>query len=296
MDLSTPRLNYFSNISDQQNIINVQTPRIQYYSFSSNLVDGQEESIAHVEDNLNEQMTNVGENANLNIRNNEINTEPYTDIMIEEKPQPRIVNVVSMVELDCQLNLKNIAKTCLNAEYNPARINAVIMRKKEPKTAALVFYTGVIICTGANNEEDSKTAAKKYAKDIRNLGYDVKFKNFKIINIVATCDLKFNIHLTKLNTNISYQLGKKLKGNDLKEKISYEPQIFPGLIYRMDKPRLAVLVFASGKINFVGAKERDDVYKALDKIYDKLKEFKLEHTKKMETNTVTNKEKDFNNI
>jgi len=189
-----------------------------------------------------------------------------------------------MVDLGCPLNLREIASKCVNAEYNPARINAVIMRLKNPKTASLIFNTGILICTGANNEIDSKIAAKRYAKSIRSLGYEVKFKNFKIINIVATCDVGFNIHLTKLNLKIAHSLGKTLKGDELKEKISYEPQIFPGLIYRMDKPKLAILVFASGKVNIVGAKERDEVYKAIEKMYPILLKYKLEFSKKAEKN------------
>jgi len=281
MNTPTQNLNFFSSISGIQNNFNVQTPRMQYYSFSSNLDDNQEDSLSHIADNINEQKTNIEENRVLNIQKNEIKTEPSTGLIINELPQPRIVNVVSMVELDCKLNLQKIAKTCLNAEYNPSRINAVIMRIKEPKTAALIFHTGILICTGANNEEDSKTATKKYAKIIKSLNNDVKFKNFKIINIVATCDVKFNIHLTKLNSKIAYLLSKELKKNEVKQKISYEPQMFPGLIYRMDEPKLAILVFASGKVNFVGVKERDDAYKALEIIYPLLKKHKLEIANKI---------------
>ena len=292
--MNTPNQSFelFSNINAIQNSLNIQTPRMQYYSIFTN----QDDTPTEAQENLNEQLTNEGENTNINVQNNSIKTEISTNAIIDEIPQPRIVNVVSMVNLGCQLNLQKIGKTCLNAEYNPTRINAVIMRIKNPKTAALIFNSGILICTGANNEIDSKVAAKRYAKDIRKLGYEVKFINFKIINIVATCDLKFNIHLTKLNSKIAYLLGKTLKGDDLKEKISYEPQIFPGLIYRMDKPRLAILVFASGKVNIVGAKERDEAYKAIEKIYPTLQKYKLEYSKKGESIIGNKNEKEFNNI
>jgi len=113
---------------------------------------------------------------------------------------------------------------------------------------------------------------------------------------VATCDLKFNVHLTKLNAKVSYLLGKTLKGDELKEKISYEPQIFPGLIYRMDKPRLAILVFASGKVNIVGAKARDETYKAIKKIYPTIYKYKLDYPKKIVSNNATKIENEFNDI
>jgi len=110
-------------------------------------------------------------------------------------PQPHIVNIVSMVNLGTPLNLREIALQCKNAEYNPSRINAVIMRIKKPKTAALIFNSGIIIVLGARDKEESKEAAKIYTKQIKNLRYKVKFSNFKIVNIVATCDLGFPIKL-----------------------------------------------------------------------------------------------------
>ena len=117
-------------------------------------------------------------------------------------PQPQIVNIVSMVNLRVPLNLKLIALKCRNSEYNPSRINAVIMRIKEPKAAALIFNSGIIIVLGARDKEKSKQAAKIFAKQIKNLiknlGYEAKFSDFKIVNIVATCDLGFPIKLTQL--------------------------------------------------------------------------------------------------
>ncbi|KAG2548936.1 hypothetical protein PVAP13_9KG538500 [Panicum virgatum] len=70
-------------------------------------------------------------------------------------------NIVSTVNLDCQLDLKMIALQARNAEYNPKRFAAVIMRIREPKTTALVFASGKMVCTGAKSEEHSKLAARK---------------------------------------------------------------------------------------------------------------------------------------
>ena len=197
-----------------------------------------------------------------------------------------------MVDLGCKLNLSEIAKTCKNSEYNPVKLNAVIMRIKEPKSVTLIFNSGKMVCAGAKNEQDSKIATKKFAKNIKKLVGEVKFKNFRIINMVATCDFKFRVHLTKLNSEISYKLSKTLNNNELKKKKSYEPQIFPGLIYHMDKPKLAVLVFASGKVNFVGFKESEDAFKALKNINPFIQKYKIILKNKNEET----KEKEFNNI
>ena len=288
--MNTP-LNLINFASSQSLMENLDTPRIQYYSSSSNQEYEKDES--EILNELNDNKNNKKEENKEIIKENEtVKTQADTALLNPEIPNLRIVNVVSMVDLGCQLNLSDIAKSCKNSEYNPVRLNAVIMRIKEPKSVALIFNSGKMVCAGAKNEEDSKTAAKKFAKTVKKLVNQVIFKNFRIINMVATCDFKFRIHLTKLNSEISYKLRKTLNSKELEKKISYEPQIFPGLIYHMDKPKLAVLVFSSGKVNFVGIKERDDAFEALKNIQPFIQKYKIVIKNKNEEA----KEKEFDNI
>ncbi|KAM1093171.1 hypothetical protein ACFX2J_008241 [Malus domestica] len=174
---------------------------------------------------------------------------------------PTLQNIVSTVNLDCKLDLKQIALQARNAEYNPKRFAAVIMRIREPKTTALIFASGKMVCTGAKSEHQSKLAARKYARIIQKLGFNAKFKDFKIQNIVGSCDVKFPIRLEGL----AYSHGAFS---------SYEPELFPGLIYRMKQPKIVLLIFVSGKIVITGAKVRDDTYKAFENIYPVLTEFR----------------------
>lgn len=92
---------------------------------------------------------------------------------------PMLQNIVSTVNLDCKLDLKAIALQARNAEYNPKRFAAVIMRIREPKTTALIFASGKMVCTGAKSEQQSKLAARKYARIIQKLGFPAKFKDPK---------------------------------------------------------------------------------------------------------------------
>lgn len=170
-------------------------------------------------------------------------------------------NIVSTVNLGCRLDLKQIALHARNAEYNPKRFAAVIMRIREPKTTALIFASGKMVCTGAKSEELSKLAARKYARIIQKLGFPAKFTDFKIQNIVGSCDVKFPIRLEGL-------------AHDHSTYSSYEPELFPGLIYRMVQPKIVLLVFVSGKIVLTGAKVRDEIYTAFENIYPVLTEFK----------------------
>jgi len=275
---SNSHITYYNQVYDNSNInSNTNISQIQ------NLLDNH--NIKHQEDKVADAI------------NSEAKEDKSTDINTNEIgiPQPRIVNIVSMVNLCKRLNLKEIALQCTNSEYNPSRINAVIMRIKEPKTAALIFNSGVIIVLGARDKENSKKAAKIFAKNIKQLGYDVKFKNFKIVNIVATCDLKFPIKLTKLSLELNAKLSNNNNNNTDKKQCFYEPDTFPGLIYHMRNPQLTVLVFKSGKINFVGAKNRNDIFDALGKIYPLFRKYKNDIIMKQENDEDIN-EAEFSNI
>jgi transcription initiation factor TFIID TATA-box-binding protein len=182
-------------------------------------------------------------------------------------------NIVATVNLDCRLDLKTIALHARNAEYNPKvrfliivgraqltfpqRFAAVIMRIRDPKTTALIFASGKMVVTGAKSEDDSKLASRKYARIIQKLGFGAKFTDFKIQNIVGSCDIKFPIRLE----------GLASKHHNFS---SYEPELFPGLIYRMMKPKIVLLIFVSGKIVLTGAKVREEIYTAFELIYPTL--------------------------
>ncbi|XP_022914530.2 uncharacterized protein [Onthophagus taurus] len=180
-------------------------------------------------------------------------SDPFVNITLQ--------NCVSTVDVGCQLDLMTINFRTRNSEYNPARFNGVVMRIRDPRTTALIFKTGKIIVTGARNEHDGLLASKKFARIIQKLNFNVKFTKFKVQNIVASCDLRFPIKLENLN-QIHGQFS------------SYEPELFPGLIYRMVKPRLVLLIFVNGKIVFTGAKTRQDIKEAFDNIYPILKSFR----------------------
>ena len=111
---------------------------------------------------------------------------PITPCSADPGIVPQLQNIVSTVNLGCKLDLKKIALQARNAEYNPKRFAAVIMRIREPRTTALIFSSGKMVCTGAKSEEQSRLAARKYARIVQKLGFDVSL---------------INLFITKLNTN-----------------------------------------------------------------------------------------------
>ena len=200
--------------------------------------------------------SSMKDNANLSH-----NTSIFIEEMSKTNSLPKLQNIVSTSNLKCVLDLREIALKAKNAEYNPRRFAAVIMRIKEPKTTALIFSSGKIVCTGARTEEESRQASRIYAKIILKLGFPVKFTEFTVQNIVASCDVKFPIRLEGLaNTYLKF--------------CSYEPEMFPGLIFHMLDPKIVLLIFVSGKIVLTGAKKREDIYKAYQKIIPILTQFR----------------------
>uniref|UniRef100_A0A7R9V3E6 TATA-box binding protein n=1 Tax=Chlamydomonas euryale TaxID=1486919 RepID=A0A7R9V3E6_9CHLO len=101
----------------------------------------------------------------------------------------------------------------------------------------------------------------QYAKIVQKLGFPATFKEFKIQNIVGSCDVKFPIRLEGLSFSMSMFCN-------------YEPEIFPGLIYRMKVPKVVLLIFVSGKVVLTGAKLREEIYRAFENIYPVLQDFR----------------------
>ena len=240
-------------------------------------------STRQVWENQNMETTTDGNNSKLNDsnntvtssnNNNSISSQQQNIKMGKNEPNaneeddaatsgivPTLQNIVATVNLGCRLDLKTVALHARNAEYNPKRFAAVIMRIREPKTTALIFASGKMVVTGAKSEDDSKLASRKYARIIQKIGFAAKFTDFKIQNIVGSCDVKFPIRLEGL----AFSHGTFS---------SYEPELFPGLIYRMVKPKIVLLIFVSGKIVLTGAKQREEIYQAFEAIYPVLSEFR----------------------
>ena len=210
------------------------------------------------------------------------NTSNIINCQKEIYPNPIIQNIVSTVDLDCHINLKEVALQAKNSYYAPQKFSGLIMRIKEPKATALIFSNGKMVCLGAKNEEHSKNACKKFGKILKNLNYPVThLKKFKIENIVSSCDVKFKIPLLKLYIHILQYLDG--------EHVTYEPEIFPGLIYHYvdknnegntERSNIVFLVFDSGKIVIAGAKKINLIFKAFDEFYPVLGKFKGEFQNK----------------
>jgi len=175
--------------------------------------------------------------------------------MIEIKVQ----NIVASTTFAEKLDLDMIAQSLEDAEYEPEQFPGLVYRLKNPKTATLLFRSGKANCTGAKSIKEVETAIEVIARTLKKLGVEV-YKNPEIViqNIVATSDLGGEFNLNE----VAVALGL--------ENVEYEPEQFPGLVYRIREPKVAMLLFGSGKIVCAGARKIEDVSLAVDKLSKEL--------------------------
>lgn len=170
-------------------------------------------------------------------------------------PRVEVENIVASTSFADKLDLDVIAQELEDAEYEPEQFPGLVYRLSNPKTATLLFRSGKANCTGAKTLEDVRKTVDIIAKKLKDMGIEV-YENPEIViqNIVAISDLG-----TELNLNdVAMGLGL--------ENVEYEPEQFPGLVYRLKEPRVAMLLFGSGKIVCTGARKIEDVSKAVDKL------------------------------
>jgi transcription initiation factor TFIID TATA-box-binding protein len=172
---------------------------------------------------------------------------------LEQKyPEPtiEIQNVVASVTLNQRLDLNAIQNAFPEAEYKPAQFPGLVFRLAKPKTATLIFSSGKMVCTGAKSEEEAVKAVKIVVKLLKRENFLIKEEPIiEIQNIVASIDLHGRINLIQAAQSL--------------ENVMYEPEQFPGLIYRMSSPKVVILMFASGKLVCTGAKYEKEVYEAI---------------------------------
>jgi len=165
-----------------------------------------------------------------------------------------------------KLDLDMIAQSLNEAEYEPEQFPGLVYRLKNPKTATLLFRSGKANCTGAKNIEDVRKTIDIIAEKLKKLGMDIhKSLDIVVQNMVAMANLGGELNLTEVATGLGL------------ENIEYEPEQFPGLVYRLKEPKVALLLFSSGKIVCAGARSTEDASKAVNKLSEELNSLGLIH-------------------
>lgn len=173
-----------------------------------------------------------------------------------------IENVVASASLDQKIDLLAIIKVFRNVEYRPKQFPGLVFRLRRPKTATLIFGSGKMVCTGAKSEKMARSAVNKVVRQLKNNGIIILNRpKIEIQNMVASANLQKRIDLET--------------AADILDNVMYEPEQFPGLIYRMKDPKTVLLLFASGKLVCTGAKSEEMVHESVNKIHELLDDYDL---------------------
>ena len=184
--------------------------------------------------------------------------------MSDPKDTINIENVVASTGIGQELDLQSVAMDLEGADYDPEQFPGLVYRTQEPKSAALIFRSGKIVCTGAKSTDDVHESLHIVFEKLRELRIPVDDDpEITVQNIVTSADIGENLNLNA----IAIGLGL--------ENIEYEPEQFPGLVYRLDEPSVVALLFGSGKLVITGGKEPDDAREAVDVIVSRLSELGL---------------------
>ncbi len=191
----------------------------------------------------------------------------HTDLFFQEKgfimaEKIKIENVVASTDIKKIISLDKLLNVLESSEYEPEQFPGLVYRLDNPKVATLIFRSGKIICVGARSTAAAKEALKKTVRNIKKIGIRFNENNLKvkIENIVVAVNLGKDLNLDQL----AFQL----------ENSEYEPEQFPGLVYRIYDPKVAFLLFSSGRVVCAGAKSLDSVKKAVAKLESTLRSLK----------------------
>lgn len=176
---------------------------------------------------------------------------PCIDIIIN--------NVVCTFSTRCHLNLRTVAMEGVNVEYKREQ-GMCNMRIRRPYTTASIWSSGKITCTGATSEPFAKIAARKFARQLQKIGFDVRFCNFKVVNVLGTCSLPFKIKVADFSRKYP-------------REVSYEPELHPGATYRIKEPKATLKIFTTGSIT-VTAPSVANVQSAIEHIFPLVVDFK----------------------
>ena len=184
----------------------------------------------------------------------------------DPKETLEIQNVVASTAVGQELDLQSLAMDLERADFDREQFPGVVYRVQDPHAAALIFRSGKIVCTGAESVPDVHEAIEIVFETLSNLGIEVaESADTEVQNIVSSGDLGETLNLNA----IAIGLGL--------EDVEYEPEQFPGLVYRLDEPDVVALLFGSGKTVITGGKEPEDAEAATGVLISKLTDLNLLH-------------------
>ena len=178
--------------------------------------------------------------------------------MVKAKSNLKVQNIVATASLGKPVSLTKLARQHSNTEYNPEQFPGLVLRVKKPKSAVLVFSSGNLVCTGTKSVAQVKEVIRQVIKQLATIGVKITDKpRIKVQNIVASGSINVNLNLNLLALEL--------------ENTEYEPEQFPGLVYKLDDPTATFLLFSNGKLVCTGTKNRQQLEEAMRQLNKNIK-------------------------
>lgn len=165
----------------------------------------------------------------------------------------KVQNIVATISLGKDVSLTKLARTNPNTEYNPDTFPGLILRIKKPKSAVLVFSSGNLVCTGTKSLSQVREVIDQVIKQLKKVNVHVTGKpKINVQNIVASGAINLDLNLNLLSLEL--------------ENTEYEPEQFPGLVYKLDEPTATFLLFSNGKLVCTGTKNKKQLDESITQL------------------------------
>ncbi|MGC9309988.1 MAG: hypothetical protein ACP5D2_04825, partial [Candidatus Nanoarchaeia archaeon] len=130
--------------------------------------------------------------------------------------------------------------------------------EKKPKSAVLVFSSGNLVCTGTKSVSQVRQVVDEVIKQLKKINVRVTEKpKITVQNIVASGKIQWDLNLNLLSLEL--------------ENTEYEPEQFPGLVYKLDDPTATFLLFSNGKLVCTGTKNRAQLKESMTQLNKNVK-------------------------
>ena len=178
---------------------------------------------------------------------------------MKENPKSyKIQNIVATTSLGKPVPLTKLARTQPNTEYNPETFPGLVLRIKEPKSAVLVFSSGNLVCTGTKSLTQVAKVIEEVIKQLKKINVNITTKpKITVQNIVASGSINLKLNLNFLALEM--------------ENTEYEPEQFPGLVYKLIEPNATFLLFSNGKLVCTGTKNKQQLEESIDRLLKQVK-------------------------
>lgn len=171
----------------------------------------------------------------------------------------KVQNIVATTSLGKEVSLTKLARTQSNTEYNPEQFPGLVLRVKKPKSAVLVFSSGNLVCTGTKSVAQVREVIDAVIRQIAKIGVRITQKpKITVQNIVASGSIDLNLNLNLLALQL--------------ENTEYEPEQFPGLVYKLVEPTATFLLFSNGKLVCTGTKNKEQLDESMKQLNKNVRE------------------------